>query len=110
MAYLPADIASALAHRPQLIAPAVQAFYERDPLQLKACQAMARFSPGSAESEPVLVQMTRPLYGQLVAQRFYAPKPFERADWFKGATEGTAEHRRRDLGLKIVRSSDHDLL
>ena len=64
---------------------------------------MSRFAPSSAGPQPVLVQMTRPLYGQLVAQRFYAPKPFERADWFKGTTEGSAEHRRRDVGLKIVR-------
>jgi SGT1 protein len=61
---------------------------------------MTRFAPDS----PVLtrVKMTRPLYAQLQGQRFFPPKPFERAQWFaEGSNEGTPEWKFRDLGVKI---------
>lgn len=101
IAYLPSEIATALRAQPQLVAAAVRTFYERDPIQLKACRAMSRFPPTS--SARTLIRMTRPLYAQLVAQRFYAPKPFEKAKWFEGIEAGTDEYRRRDVGMKLVR-------
>jgi hypothetical protein len=101
LAYLPTDVAAALRARPQLVAAAVRCFYERDPVQLKACRTMARFPP--AEATPTLVRMTRPLYAQLVAQRFYAPKPFEKARWFDGVEAESVDYRRRDVGMKLVR-------
>lgn len=46
--------------------------------------------------------LTRPLYSQLVLQRFYAPKPFDKAGWTVGAL-GPEDERRRSVGMKIVR-------
>ena len=35
--YVPKEIVYILQNRPNMIAPAIQAFYERDPLDLKVC-------------------------------------------------------------------------
>lgn len=43
--YIPAGIASVLAQRPDLVAPAVSAFYLRDPVQLQACRSFRTFPP-----------------------------------------------------------------
>ncbi|GAA6029922.1 hypothetical protein JCM8097_009170 [Rhodosporidiobolus ruineniae] len=132
VAYLPVDIALALSEQPDLVAEAVKAFYEREPDTLRACNSMTRFppsSPSSAFSSPspssssspsspfsvpptVLtpVRLTRPLYSQLVLQRFYAPKPFVKAGWSVGVSgEGEAkgereelERRWRDVGMKLA--------
>ena len=53
--------------------------------------------------------LTRPLYSQLVLQRFYAPKVFEKAGWTSG-TLGKDDERRRSVGMKIVRSLPLSLL
>lgn len=43
--FLPAGIATVLAQRPDLIAPAVSAFYLRDPVDLQACRGFKVFPP-----------------------------------------------------------------
>lgn len=48
--------------------------------------------------------LTRPLYSQVVLQRFYAPKPFQKVGWMD-AKLGRADERRRSVGMKIVRTS-----
>lgn len=48
--------------------------------------------------------LTRPLYSQLVLQRFYAPKPFQKVGWMD-AKLGREDERRRSVGMKIVRPS-----
>ncbi|GAA5854531.1 hypothetical protein JCM9279_000833 [Rhodotorula babjevae] len=125
LAYLPTDIALALAEDPSLIAEAVGAFYQREPATLRVVNTMSRFPPApplpssstsspppstdamsdSAPSLPptVLVPtlLTRPLYSQLVLQRFYAPKMFEKAGWTSG-TLGKDDERRRSVGMKIT--------
>ena len=60
----------------------------------------------SALPNPVLVpvRLTRPLYSQLILQRFYAPKPFLKAGWFE-AKKGRDDERRREVGMKIVSSA-----
>lgn len=60
-------------------------------------------SSASALPNPVLVpvRLTRPLYSQLILQRFYAPKPFLKAGWFE-AKKGRDDERRREVGMKIV--------
>ncbi|GAA5828236.1 hypothetical protein JCM3770_005413, partial [Rhodotorula araucariae] len=118
LTYLPTDVALALADSPSLIAEAVGAFYEREPATLRAVNTMSRFPPApplaSAPSTAsdmsdtpalpgtVLVptRLTRPLYSQLVLQRFYAPKLFEKAGWADG-TRGKEDERRRSVGMKI---------
>ncbi|KAL8276826.1 hypothetical protein RQP46_010757 [Phenoliferia psychrophenolica] len=117
IAYLPREVALALSDSPGLAAEAIGAFYERDPDGLRACNAMKRFPPSSpseaflvppSESQgtvKVLATLTRPLYSQLVLQRFFAPKPFEKVGWMNGA-DGTKlteeDERRRSVGLKIT--------
>ncbi|GAA5900978.1 hypothetical protein JCM5296_004944 [Sporobolomyces johnsonii] len=127
LAYLPTDIALALSDSPGLIAEAVGAFYEREPGTLKACNTMTRFPPApplpsassssSADSAPpdsmtdsasslpgtvfVRTLLTRPLYSQLVLQRFYPPKPFEKVGWME-AKLGKEDERRRSVGMKIA--------
>lgn len=43
--FLPAGIVTVLAERPGLLAPAVSAFYLRDPVDLQACRTFTTFPP-----------------------------------------------------------------
>ncbi|KAI0670169.1 SGT1-domain-containing protein [Trametes maxima] len=95
-AYLPLDVAKALAVNTPLVQKAVEAFYTRDALQLRSAQKMTRFTP-----EPhvlTTVKMTRTAYAQLVGQKFHPPKVFGR--WPE--REGSKEWRWRDVGMKIA--------
>ncbi|KAJ7919076.1 SGT1 protein-domain-containing protein [Mycena leptocephala] len=95
-AYIPVDIARALASDPSLIQKPVETFYTRDAIQLRAAHRMARFSP-----EPNVlstVKMTRTAYAQLLGQKFFPPKVF--GQW--KANEGSDEWRWRDVGMKIA--------
>ncbi|KAI0823078.1 SGT1-domain-containing protein [Trametes gibbosa] len=95
-AYLPTDISKALTVNPPLVQKAVEAFYTRDALQLRAAQKMARFPP-----EPAVltaVKMTRTAYAQLVGQKFHPPKVFGR--WTE--TDGSKQFRWREVGMKIA--------
>ena len=122
IAYLPEEICTILSTEPRLISSAITVFYERDALQLKACQFMRRFLPSTSPSSSssllnsaplssiaassgpryASVKMTRALYAQLVSQKFYAPKPFVNARWLESVEEGTLEQRRKDVGMKIT--------
>ncbi|KAG8689182.1 hypothetical protein FRC11_003914 [Ceratobasidium sp. 423] len=95
-AYLPADIARALSVEPSLVQRAVEAFYTRDGLQLRAAQKMARFPPKPDVLQ--LVSMTRPAYAQLAGQVFHPPKVF--GVWKE--QQGSPESRWRDIGMKIA--------
>ncbi|KAJ7693701.1 SGT1 protein-domain-containing protein [Mycena rosella] len=95
-AYIPLDIARALASDPSLIQKPVETFYTRDAIQLRAAHRMARFPP-----EPNVlrtVKMTRTAYAQLLGQKFFPPKVF--GQW--KANEGSDEWRWRDVGMKIA--------
>lgn len=67
---------------------------------------MRRFRPSPAHY--ATVRMTRSLYAQLASQRFYPPKPFERAGWLDVSADEdptstqSIESRRRDIGMKIA--------
>ncbi|GBE78093.1 hypothetical protein SCP_0109750 [Sparassis crispa] len=95
-AYLPVDIAKALSANPSLVQKPVEAFYTRDALQLRAAHRMLRFPP--QPSVLTTVKMTRTAYAQLVGQKFYPPKIFDR--WQE--KEGTTEWKWRDVGMKIA--------
>ncbi|KAG6829290.1 hypothetical protein H0H92_005044 [Tricholoma furcatifolium] len=95
-AYLPTDIALSLLKSPSLIQKAVEAFYTRDAIQLRAAHRMNRFPP--SESVLTTVKMTRTAYAQLLGQKFFPPKIFGR--WAE--PEGTKEWRWRDVGMKIA--------
>ncbi|KAK0198551.1 SGT1 protein-domain-containing protein [Armillaria mellea] len=95
-AHLPADIAKALAINPPLVQRAVEAFYTRDGIQLRAAHKMSRFSPST--SVVSTVKMTRTAYAQLTGQKFFPPKIFGR--WSE--SEGSKEWRWKDTGMKIA--------
>ncbi|TFK23090.1 SGT1-domain-containing protein [Coprinopsis marcescibilis] len=95
-AYIPSDVANALAVSPSLVQRAAETFYTRDAIQLRAAHKMARFPPNTSVLQPV--RMTRTAYAQLLGQKFYPPKIFGR--WEE--REGTGEWRWRDVGMKIA--------
>ncbi|XP_048449060.1 protein ecdysoneless homolog [Rhincodon typus] len=66
--YVPAGIAAVLKRRPDLLAPAIQAFYLRDPIDLCACRPFKLFLPETRVM--TLVTFTKCLYAQLQQQRF----------------------------------------
>ncbi|XP_072280352.1 protein ecdysoneless homolog [Pyxicephalus adspersus] len=70
--FVPAGIAAVLKERPQFLAAAVQAFYLRDPLDLKACRTFRHFLPETRVLTSVT--FTKCLYAQLTQQRFQADK------------------------------------
>ncbi|KAJ3822271.1 SGT1 protein-domain-containing protein [Lentinula raphanica] len=96
MAYMPLDIAKALSVNPSLVQRAVEAFYTRDGVQIRAAHRMSRFPPHTFVL--ATVKLTRTAYAQLVGQKFYPPKIFGRWD----EREGTREWRWRDIGMKIA--------
>ena len=98
VAVLPARLAALLEREPQLIAPATQAFYLRDPAGLNAAARAAFFPPRDATQ--TLVTTTRCLYAQLDRQRFEPSRLWRAAVEASGACA-----RRRDaetLGAKIA--------
>ncbi|KAG5648215.1 hypothetical protein DXG03_006170 [Asterophora parasitica] len=95
-AYIPIDIAKALGRSPSLVQKAVETFYTRDAIQLRAAHRMSRFPPNTNVLSTV--KMTRTAYAQLVGQKFFPPKVF--GTWQEA--EGTKEWRWRDVGLKIA--------
>ncbi|KAK2462036.1 hypothetical protein APHAL10511_006499 [Amanita phalloides] len=95
-AWIPIDIARALVDNPALVQRAVETFYTRDAIQLRAAHRMSRFPPHTSVLRPVV--MTRTAYAQLVGQKFFPPKVFGR--WKEN--EGTTEWRWRDVGMKIA--------
>ncbi|KAG6332331.1 hypothetical protein ID866_6759 [Astraeus odoratus] len=79
-AYLPIDIAHALAADPSLVQKPVETFYTRDAIQLRVCS-------------PYLSA-----YAQLMGQKFYPPKIFGQFE----EPEGTTAWRWRDIGMKLA--------
>ncbi|KAF8887981.1 SGT1 protein-domain-containing protein [Gymnopilus junonius] len=95
-AYLPIDISKALVANPALVQKAVETFYTRDAIQLRAAHRMSRFSPDKIILTSV--EMTRTAYAQIESQKFFPPKVFGR--W--QVKEGTKEWKWRDVGMKIA--------
>ena len=93
--FVPERAAQLLHARPSLVAHAVRAFVERDPLDMKYCKTMALFPPASAV--PARVHMTRLLYAQLMHQRFHPGKAFGTAP-----PPDAPEHRAFTLGAKLA--------
>lgn len=84
---VPKEVAHLLKVNPQCIAPAVRAFYARDPLALKKVHAQPRFG---GELENMTVTFTRSLYARLKSQPAVGPP------WRAETTPET------DLGPAIV--------
>ncbi|CEG80582.1 Putative SGT1-like protein [Rhizopus microsporus] len=93
---LPNKAAFVLLKEPQLITLAVEAFYLRDPLSMKACTSMNTFPP-SEGNILTTVRFTRTTYAQTVSQKFYAPKPFRLP-----AARETRKFKYAELGMKVA--------
>ncbi|KAI8329638.1 SGT1 protein-domain-containing protein [Chlamydoabsidia padenii] len=63
---------------PQLLPLAVEAFYFRDPISLKACANMRHFPPSPSIDANIdtVLPWTRTTFAQALHQQFYAPKAF----------------------------------
>ncbi|XP_071505340.1 protein ecdysoneless homolog [Diadema antillarum] len=93
---VPAKLATVLGHQPGLVAPAVDAFYQRDPLDLKACRVMKHFPP--QDLVMMSVKFTRCLYAQLSQQHF---TPDRRSGW-KLPSSSSPKFRLAELGMKLA--------
>ncbi|MEQ2201179.1 hypothetical protein XENOCAPTIV_008731 [Xenoophorus captivus] len=89
-------IASVLAQRPDLVAPAVSAFYLRDPVDLQACHDFKIFPPDTRVL--TLVTFTRCLYAQLQQQQFTP----DRRCGFNLPPPSHPLYKAHDLGMKLV--------
>ncbi|KAI8147285.1 SGT1 protein-domain-containing protein [Fennellomyces sp. T-0311] len=92
---LPARAAYVLLEQPQLLPLAVEAFYLRDPVGLKACSMMRQFPPH--ESVTTTVAFTKTTYAQTVSQKFYPPKPFHLPP-----VRDKRSFARAELGMKVA--------
>ncbi|GAN09276.1 suppressor of S. cerevisiae gcr2 isoform 1 [Mucor ambiguus] len=93
---LPNQAAFVLLSEPQLITLAIEAFYLRDPISMKACASMKTFSPQSGLTETV-IQFTKTTYAQTVSQKFYAPKPFRLP-----SVKEKKQFKFAELGMKVA--------
>ncbi|KAI9312921.1 SGT1 protein-domain-containing protein [Dichotomocladium elegans] len=93
---LPSRAAYVLLKRPQILQQAVEAFYLRDPMGLKACATMASFPPTQGNVSTVLT-FTRTTYAQTVSQKFYAPKVFRLPPMSL-----KRDYKAAELGMKIA--------
>ena len=93
---LPNQAAFVLLSEPQLITMAIEAFYLRDPISMKACATMKTFSPQSGLTETV-IQFTKTTYAQTVSQKFYAPKPFRLP-----SVKEKVRFKFAELGMKVT--------
>ncbi|KAM9550533.1 protein ecdysoneless homolog [Guaruba guarouba] len=94
--YLPAGIVAVLRQRPSLVAAAVQAFYLRDPVDLRACRSFKTFRP--EERVMTLVTFTKCLYAQLVQQKF-AP---DRRSGYTLPLPSHPQFKAYELGMKLA--------
>uniref|UniRef100_A0A8C6DC77 Ecdysoneless cell cycle regulator n=1 Tax=Moschus moschiferus TaxID=68415 RepID=A0A8C6DC77_MOSMO len=105
--FLPAGIAAVLKQRPRLVAAGVQAFYLRDPIDLRACRIFKTFlpetrimtsahgfeilcskcSPDFSDSKKSLVT-TSPLWAGFL-------ESLKKNDYFKGLMEGSVQYQER---------------
>ncbi|KAI7898786.1 SGT1 protein-domain-containing protein [Cokeromyces recurvatus] len=81
---------------PQLITLAIEAFYLRDPLSMKACASMKIFNPLKGTTETV-IKFTKTTYAQTVHQKFYAPKPFRLP-----SVNERKKFKYAELGMKVA--------
>ncbi|XP_050093088.1 protein ecdysoneless [Anopheles aquasalis] len=94
--YVPVGVAAVLRENPQLVAPAVLAFRNRDPIDLKVCRAMRFFPPECCVYASVT--FTKCLYAMLSQSRY---QPDRRTGWtIPPATD--PNHKAHLLGLKLA--------
>ncbi|KFP17955.1 Protein SGT1, partial [Egretta garzetta] len=94
--YLPAGIVAVLRQRPSLVAAAVQAFYLRDPVDLRACRSFQTFPPD--ERVMTVVTFTKCLYAQLVQQKFVP----DRRSGYTLPLPSHPQYKAYELGMKLA--------
>ncbi|XP_042314913.1 protein ecdysoneless homolog isoform X2 [Sceloporus undulatus] len=94
--YLPAGIAVVLKQRPSLVSAAVQAFYLRDPLDLKACRIFKTFPPETRIMTSVT--FTKCLYAQL-AQQIFVP---DKRSGYSLPSRSHPQYKAHELGMKLA--------
>lgn len=94
--FLPAGIVAVLKQRPRLVAAGVQAFYLRDPIDLRACRIFKTFLPETRVMTSVT--FTKCLYAQLVQQRFVP----DRRSGYKLPPPSHPQYRAHELGMKLA--------
>ncbi|KAF7465981.1 protein ecdysoneless homolog isoform X2 [Marmota monax] len=94
--FLPAGIVAVLKQQPRLVAAAVQAFYLRDPIDLRACRIFKTFLPETRIM--TLVTFTKCLYAQLVQQRFVP----DRRSGYELPPPSHPQYRAHELGMKLA--------
>ncbi|KAI9361939.1 SGT1 protein-domain-containing protein [Pilaira anomala] len=92
---LPTKAAFVLLSEPQLITLAIEAFYLRDPISMKACASMNVFSP--VNTVETTIRFTKTTYAQTISQKFYAPKPFRLP-----AMNQKRQYKYAELGMKVA--------
>ncbi|NXI40543.1 ECD protein, partial [Galbula dea] len=94
--YLPAGIVAVLRQRPSLVAAAVQAFYLRDPVDLRACRSFQSFPPD--ERVMAVVTFTKCLYAQLKQQKFVP----DRRSGYTLPLPSHPQYKAYELGMKLA--------
>lgn len=94
--FIPAGISVVLAKRPDLVAPAVSAFYLRDPVDLQACRSFKTFLPDTRVL--TRVTFTRCLYAQLQQQQFTP----DRRSGFALPPRSDPKYKAHELGMKLA--------
>ncbi|XP_077352292.1 protein ecdysoneless homolog [Festucalex cinctus] len=94
--FVPAGVAMVLAQRPDLVAPAVSAFYLRDPVDLQACRNFKNFPPDTRVLSSVT--FTRCLYAQLQQQKFIP----DRRSGFTMPARSDPRYKAHELGMKLA--------
>ncbi|XP_029377258.1 protein ecdysoneless homolog [Echeneis naucrates] len=94
--FIPAGIANVLAQRPDLVAPAVSAFYLRDAIDLQACRSFKTFPPDTRVL--TLVTFSRCLYAQLQQQQFTP----DRRSGFTLPPRSHPQYKAHELGMKLA--------
>lgn len=94
--FLPAGIVAVLKQHPRLVAAGVQAFYLRDPIDLRACRVFKTFLPETRVMTSVT--FTKCLYAQLVQQRFVP----DRRSGYKLPPPSHPQYRAHELGMKLA--------
>ncbi|TKC42029.1 hypothetical protein EI555_000448, partial [Monodon monoceros] len=94
--FLPAGIVAVLKQRPRLVAAGVQAFYLRDPIDLRACRIFKTFLPETRIMTSVT--FTKCLYAQLVQQRFVP----DLRTGYRLPPPSHPQYRAHELGMKLA--------
>ncbi|XP_065495096.1 protein ecdysoneless homolog [Caloenas nicobarica] len=94
--YLPVGAAAVLRQRPSLVAAAVQAFYLRDPVDLRACRSFQTFPPD--QRVMTVVTFTKCLYAQLVQQKFVP----DRRSGYTLPLPSHPQYKAYELGMKLA--------